>query len=31
LTNDPGTAAVLKGLAEIQVKEGKLVIEPKQQ
>jgi hypothetical protein len=30
LTNDPGTAAVLKGLEEIQVKEGKLVIEPKQ-
>jgi len=30
-TNDPGAAAVLKGLEEIQVKEGKLVIEPKQQ
>jgi hypothetical protein len=30
-TNDPGAAAVLKGLAEIQVNEGKLVIEPKQQ
>ena len=31
LTNDAGAAAVLKGLEEIQVKEGKLVIEPKQQ
>ena len=31
LTNDPGAAAVLKGLEEIQVKEGKLVIAPKQQ
>jgi hypothetical protein len=30
LTNDAGAAAVLKGLEEIQVKEGKLVIEPKQ-
>jgi hypothetical protein len=31
LTNDPGTAAMLKGLEEIQVKEGALVIAPKQQ
>ena len=31
LTNDPGAAAVLKGLEEIQVKAGKLVIAPKQQ
>jgi hypothetical protein len=30
LTNDPGAAAVLRGLEEIAVKEGKLVIEPKQ-
>jgi hypothetical protein len=29
-TNDPGAAAVLKGLEEIQVKEGKLVIAPKE-
>ncbi len=28
-TNDPGAAAVLKGLEEIQVKEGKLVIAPR--
>ena len=31
LTNEPGAAAVLKGLEEIQVKEGKLVIVPKEQ
>jgi hypothetical protein len=31
LTNDPGTAAVLKGLEEIQVKDGKLVLAPKLQ
>ena len=30
LTNDPSAAAVLKGLEQIQVKEGKLVIEPKE-
>ncbi len=30
-TNDPATAAVLKGLEEIQVKEGKLVVAPKEQ
>jgi hypothetical protein len=30
-TNDPAAAAVLKGLEEIQVKEGKLVVEPKEQ
>jgi hypothetical protein len=29
-TNDPGAAAVLKGLEEIQVKEGKLVLAPKE-
>jgi hypothetical protein len=31
LTNEPSAAAVLKGLEDIQVKEGKLVIVPKQQ
>jgi hypothetical protein len=31
LTNDPGAAQVLKGLEEIQVQDGKLVIAPKQQ
>ena len=31
LTNDPSVAAVLKGLEEIQVKEGKLVVAPKEQ
>jgi len=31
LTNDPGTVAVLKGLDEIQVDEGKLVLTPKEQ
>jgi len=30
LTNDPSVATVLKGLEQIQVKEGKLVIEPKE-
>ena len=30
-TNDPGSAALLKGLEEIQVSEGKLVIAPKEQ
>jgi hypothetical protein len=30
-TNDPAATAVLKGLEEIQVKEGKLVIAPKEQ
>jgi hypothetical protein len=30
-TNDPAAAALLKGLEEIQVKEGKLVIAPKEQ
>ena len=30
-TNDPAAAAVLKGLEEIQVKEGKLVVVPKAQ
>ena len=29
-TNDPAAAALLKGLEEIQVKEGKLVIAPKE-
>jgi hypothetical protein len=29
LTNEPGAAAVLKGLEDIQVKEGKLVVVPK--
>ena len=31
LTNEPSTAAVLKGLEDIQIKEGKLVIVPKAQ
>ena len=30
LTNEPGAAAVLKGIEDIQVKEGKLVIVPKE-
>ena len=30
LTNEPAAAAVLKGLQDIQVKEGKLVIVPKE-
>jgi hypothetical protein len=30
-TNDPSSAALLKGLEEIEVKEGKLVIAPKEQ
>jgi hypothetical protein len=31
LTNDPSAAAVLKGLEDIEVKDGKLVLAPKQQ